>query len=91
MIEAAEDLNSTDENLKEDFQRIKKVNKNYKTIACLSLLRNKLNEGFAKITNLISSTVHDKADTFDKSIVMVMNNCEGNLKNEHVAEVKIIF
>jgi hypothetical protein len=86
-----ENLNLSDENLKEDLQRINKINKNYKTIACLSLLRNKLNEGFDKITNLISKTVHGKSSTFDKSLVLIMNNCEKNILNESVSEVIIIF
>lgn len=80
-----------DENLKQDFQRIRDLNNNYKTIACLSLLRNKLEEGFEKISKIISSTVHDKSNTFDKSLVLSLNNCQRNIQNEFVSEVKDKF
>ena len=88
MIEAGDTIELTDENLKQDFERIKNLNNNYKSIACMLLMRNKLDEGFEKITNLLSSTVHERSNTFDKAMVLILNNCVKNLQNEFVSEVK---
>ncbi len=77
--------------LKENLDRIRNLNKNYKHIACLALIRNSLNVGNENIKNVIKDTIHAKLDTFDKILILMLNNCENQLKNEDVGDVRIFL
>jgi len=58
-------------------------------MACLALIRNALYEGNERVKNVIKNSVHNKAETFDKIIILMLNICESNIQNEEVSEVII--
>lgn len=86
-MEVSEDLDFEDPVLKQDLNRLKNINKNYKHIACLTLVRNALNEGSDSIKRVIKNSVHDKADTFDKIMILILDGCQSKIQNEEISEV----
>jgi len=88
-IEASEELAVADPVLKEDLNRLKNINKNYKQIACLSIIRNSLSAGNENVKRVLKSSVHNAADSFDKIMILMLDSCESKIRNEDVSEVII--
>ena len=55
-----------------------------KHLVCLSLIRNSLNAGNDRVKKVISETKLNKAKTFDKIIVLMLDNCLNNITQEEI-------
>lgn len=80
-----------DSELKSDFNILKNINRNYKEVACLSLVRNSLNEGNEKVKKVIKNSVFGSSDTFDKIFILMLNNCASQIQNEQLVEVNFFI
>ncbi len=83
-----EDL-TDDPDFKEDIKRYEGLNLKYKKFSCLAILRNSLEKGNEKIRKTIKTSLLDKADTFDKILISIVNNCIGKINQKQIDKVNI--
>jgi len=86
--DTTDELFSDDKNVKEDLEMIKRIKSNYKHFACLATIRNSLNYGNNKIREVLKKTVHNKSDTFDKILILMLKTCEKIINKKQISEVK---
>jgi len=87
LFDNSDDSISHDENIKKDVELLHEIENNYKRFACLSIIRNSLNEGNIKIKDVIKNTLHNESDTFDKILLLMLNNCEIQIDKNEINQV----
>lgn len=67
--------------LNNDLQEIYQIKRRSKLVACMSILRNSLNDGNSNFKEALDNSSFDKSKSFDKLVVSILKNCEKSIKD----------
>jgi hypothetical protein len=74
--------------IKQEFDKIKQIEKSGKHVGCLILIRNSLRNGNRKVTALLKSTNLDKNELFDKIYTLMYRTCMEYIDKNTIENVK---
>lgn len=73
--------------MRQEMDRLNRIKTNYKHFSCLAVIRNSLAQGNSKVKEVLSKTVHDKSNAFDKILILMLNGCENKISAQETNEV----
>lgn len=71
----------SESDLNNDLQEINLIKRRSKLVACMSILRNSLNDGNSNFKEALDNSSYDRSKSFDKLVVSILKNCEKNIKD----------
>lgn len=76
-----------DAKLQEDINEIKALKKRTRLSACMSLIRNNLNQKNKKVETMISNSKYDASSTYDFILYNLIFKCIKNINETHIEKV----
>ncbi len=76
-----------DEKLQEDINEVKALKKRTRLAACLSVIRNNLNQQNKSVEKLIANSKYDGSSTYDFILYNLVSKCIKNINEAHIEKI----
>jgi hypothetical protein len=74
----------TEADLNNDLEEITMIKRRSKLVACMSILKNSLNDGNNSFKEALDRSAYDRSKSFDKLVVSILKSCETNIKDKEM-------
>jgi hypothetical protein len=74
----------TEDDLNNDLEEITMIKRRSKLVACMSILKNSLNDGNESFKEALDKSAFDRSKSFDKLVVSILKSCETKIKDKEM-------